>query len=334
MKKKTRHKYILPILIGLLIGFFLPRFISKMTDKVYVAKNSFINNYYDKQLLNKLFETSLGNAYTGDLKKDFDSYIIKEIMNNISKNEDEKFAVYNNYFGKEKIDSIKKTREDRFENMESKSINDSTFYIKLTTFRDNYTYKYFKSMINDMEKYNNLIIDLRGNTGGYMDEMSKIVNHLIPKDSIIYRVKTFDIDGSPVYSKTIKANNSEKLKFDKICILMDSKTASASEVLIASLKSNLGDNVITFGTNSYGKDIQSATNTFNDGTGLFFISGIMDVPNQDRFNENGLTPDITIGNPLEFYDSIEDEVEREEELTMDRASQLNEAIKYIQTLND
>ena len=81
---------------------------------------------------------------------------------------------------------------------------------------------------------------------------------------------------------------------DKIVVLQNENTASASEVLIGALKDNLGDKVTTVGTTSYGKGTEQVTVPFSDGTSFKYTIAHWYTPNGTSINKKGFKPDIKV----------------------------------------
>lgn len=75
---------------------------------------------------------------------------------------------------------------------------------------------------------------------------------------------------------------------DKIVVLQNENTASASEVLIGALKDNLGDKVTTVGTTSYGKGTEQVTVPFSDGTSFKYTIAHWYTPNGTSINKKDL----------------------------------------------
>lgn len=136
----------------------------------------------------------------------------------------------------------------------------------------------------------NLILDLRNNTGGYLSSVIQIASSLLPKDSVVFKENLKD--GSVNTIKT--EDNYTQIDFNHIYVLQNSNTASASEVLIGALKDNMPDKITTIGQNSYGKGTEQNTIPFNDGTSLKFTKAEWTTPNGLSINKVGFKPDAEV----------------------------------------
>ncbi len=145
----------------------------------------------------------------------------------------------------------------------------------------------------------NLIIDLRGNSGGYLHAMTTIASALLPEDSVVFKERMRD--GTEIESTVEKSDY--KANFDHVYILQNGNSASASEVLIGALKDNLGDKVTTLGSQTYGKGTAQYNRIFDDGTTFKYTIAEWLTPNGSTVNKVGLAPDIEV--PLDEYMTVQ-----------------------------
>ena len=123
-------------------------------------------------------------------------------------------------------------------------------YINLSQFTENCSSEVRKAVISLKEKgAESLIIDLRGNGGGLLAEAVNIVNLFVPKGRVIVETKGKSRSGNSTYKTT-----HEPLDLDiPLCILVNSNTASAAEILSGSLQDL--DRAVVVGTRTYGKGL-------------------------------------------------------------------------------
>ena len=163
-------------------------------------------------------------------------------------------------------------------------------YIQITSF-DEETAKSFKLKFEELKKQGitSLIIDLRNNGGGLVDETLKIADYIVPKGKEL--LVTIDKD------KNEKIEKAEKdVMIDMpIVVLVNKSSASASEILAGALK-DLKEATIV-GTNTYGKGVIQELLTFKDGSGLKVTVQEYYTPNRNKINGVGIQPDVVVELP-------------------------------------
>ncbi len=136
-----------------------------------------------------------------------------------------------------------------------------TGYIQLVKFNKKASRQVKKALLDLKQKgANKLIIDLRNNPGGLLNEVIKIVNFFIPQDKIVVTTKgRFE-----KYNKTYKTKNLSIDEDMPIVILVNDRSASASEILSGSLQDY--DRAVIIGDTTYGKGLVQRTFKLKYGT--------------------------------------------------------------------
>lgn len=129
-------------------------------------------------------------------------------------------------------------------------LNTEVGYISFTTFNEKASSQVKEAFLElKSEGMKKLIIDVRSNPGGLLNEAVKITNFFIPKDKIIVTTKA----KVEKWSETFKTNQ-EPLDLEiPISILIDGHSASASEILAGSLQDY--DRAVIIGEKSFGKGL-------------------------------------------------------------------------------
>ena len=172
----------------------------------------------------------------------------------------------------------------------SKMLEKNIGYLNLPSF-DKDVSKKLKEKIDDLiEKgAKSLILDLRNNGGGMVDECTEITDFFLDKDKIIMTTK----DKKGNVQKSVTKN--KKLYEIPLVILVNENTASASEILTGALKDNNRTKVI--GTKTYGKGVIQSVFNLSDGSGLKITTAEYFTPNGIEINKKGITPDIQVKLP-------------------------------------
>ncbi len=198
--------------------------------------------------------------------------------------------------------------------VEGKVLSDHIGYIAFSSFDEN-TAEDFKTEYEALQKQGiqSLIIDLRNNGGGIVDEALKIADYITDKGSILL----YEVDKN----NKEEVKKSEKDPFIKmpIVILTNENTASSSEILAGALK-DLGK-AKTCGIKTYGKGVIQQVLTLPDGSGLKITCEKYLTPNKTEINKVGIEPDEKV----ELPDTVENVLLVEEK----DDTQLQKAIEML-----
>lgn len=135
-----------------------------------------------------------------------------------------------------------------------------------------------------------LIIDLRNNGGGIVDSATMISNFFLPDGSTIMSIKHKEGSNKQDYS-TVASNDTRKVLNLPIVVLTNGGTASASEILTASLQENNRATVI--GSKTFGKGIIQDSAMWKKGY-IKFTTAYYLTPAGNNIHEKGIEPNILI----------------------------------------
>lgn len=182
------------------------------------------------------------------------------------------------------------------ENIIEGANGDKIGYLQISKFNET-AYEQFNQKLNKIEAtgINSLIIDLRGNTGGFLSAATKISELFLKKGEVIYSLN--EQSGTKVtYDETEESRNY------KVFVLVNESSASASEILAAALQDSYG--ALLVGTTTYGKGKVQKTNKMNDGTMYKYTSAKWLTPKGECIDGVGLKPDIEISNGNELLKDL------------------------------
>lgn len=169
-------------------------------------------------------------------------------------------------------------------------------YVEITSFSED-TAKDFEAELTKLEKdkIDGLIIDVRGNPGGYLQSVEHISQLVIPNTKPYIQIE--DRDGN----KQQSVSQLEKKKPYPIVGLIDEGSASASEILAAALKENAGYDIV--GQNSFGKGTVQQTVNLGDGSQLKLTMFKWLTPDGNWIHNKGVEPSIEVRQPDYYYTS-------------------------------
>lgn len=173
------------------------------------------------------------------------------------------------------------------------------------------TYSQFKDALTKLEKQDmdSLIIDLRGNTGGYLSTVTNMLEEFIDKGNVIYQIQSSS--GIKQY-KTVKASD----KKYKIVVLIDGGSASASEIMSAAMKEVYGATLV--GQTTYGKGTVQTTKDLSNGSMIKYTIEKWLTPSGKNIDKEGIKPDYEV----ELGDSYKNNPTKENDAQLQKALDL------------
>lgn len=216
--------------------------------------------------------------------------------------------------GDKTLDFEIKRENVKVNHVENKVINDNIGYIKFNTFDDGCSEE-FEDNLKELKSKNikSLIIDIRNNGGGIVDEALEIADLMINKGDTL--LITVDKNKNEEISKAKKAPIIEV----PIVILTNESTASASEILAGALKEN--NKARTVGTKTYGKGVIQELFSLKDGSGLKITTQEYYTPKRNKINGVGIQPDEEV--------QLDADLENKPEIKEEEDTQLQKAIEML-----
>lgn len=185
--------------------------------------------------------------------------------------------------------------EIKNESVKGEMLDEIVGYIQITTFSDEEVSDKFREKLNELKSLGmqKLILDLRGNPGGYLTECVKIASQFITKGEVVtYTIDKYD-------DKQVSKSEGGDAIGMPLVVLVDGGSASASEVVTGALKDHKVATII--GTTTFGKGIvQQLLPLPNDLGGLKVTTSKYYCPNGENIHHVGIVPDITVEIPEEI----------------------------------
>lgn len=155
-------------------------------------------------------------------------------------------------------------------------------YISLSIFSSVASEQFNKELVKlEKEGISGLVIDVRGNSGGYLTTVTDIASYFLKKGDIIYKLEVND-------KVTVRKDKTKESRDYPVAVLIDKSSASASEILASSIKESYNGYVV--GTNSYGKGTVQQTLVLSDGSMIKYTIEKWLTPLGNWINEEGVVP--------------------------------------------
>lgn len=157
-------------------------------------------------------------------------------------------------------------------------------YIRIMEFSEG-TDDEFNTALADLQKQGmtSVVFDLRDNPGGLVDSVTKMLDTILPKGTVVYMK---DKDG-----KRTNYTSDEDTKLTcPIAVLVNENSASAAEIFAGAIRDFHYGTLI--GTTTYGKGVVQSTIPLNDGSMLKVTTAEYFTPSGENITGVGITPDI------------------------------------------
>ena len=174
------------------------------------------------------------------------------------------------------------------EHVASEMLDNQIGYIQIDAFDDGVA-EAFEEKYNQLKEQGikGLIVDLRSNGGGVVDEATDIASMFTEKGKTVLITKS-----KTEKEEDTKSNRDPIVKDIPVVVLVNEGTASASEILAGALKDNYGAKIV--GKKTYGKGVIQTVYRLTDGSGLKITTDEYFTPNHTSINKVGIEPDVEV----------------------------------------
>ena len=186
-------------------------------------------------------------------------------------------------------------------------------YIRITEFNGSVADDFISAAKELQEKgIQNLIIDLRDNPGGGLNEVLSVANTLIPKGNVIVSIRSKSGN-----ERVYKSEGEEQFNM-KLVVLVNGYSASASELLTGALKDYKLATIV--GTQTFGKGIvQSFFHISENGGWAKMTTDAYYTPNNVCIQGVGISPDMVVDLPEKLKDTSIDLIDPAEDTQLQAA---------------
>ncbi len=215
--------------------------------------------------------------------------------------------------GAEEIEEITITRGSISVDSVSWEMKNDLGYIEIIHFNSDTGVK-FNQAVQEMLAKNpkGIILDLRNNPGGYLDQSILVASQFIEEGVITYE------EFADKSSKEYKAVGQAQLADVPVVVLINNGSASASEIVAGAVQDHGVGTLV--GETTFGKGSVQDYQQFSDGSSLKLTVAKWLTPNKNNIDDEGVTPDHEVELTLEHYNNDQD-------------PQLDKAIEILTTNN-
>lgn len=176
------------------------------------------------------------------------------------------------------------------------------------------SFSQFNDALSKLEKkkIDSLIIDLRGNTGGYINSSRDILSLFFNKKVVLYQIQNTNSSKKEIYSKS-----SEKRKYPGV-LLGNGLTASSFEIMISCFKDNYNKSYFV-GEMTYGKGTVLESHSLKSGNTIKYTVNKWYTSKGKSIDGKGIVPDYNVVLSDDFYDNP----------TNENAAQINKAKEIL-----
>lgn len=206
----------------------------------------------------------------------------------------------------------KKIKEN---NISYNVLDDNIGYIRIWGF-ENKTYEQFKDAYDKLRAQNisGLIIDLRNNPGGFVDQALYIANLLVPESNALKLVSRKGVE------KVYKTTSNTQIDIP-LAVVVNQNSASSSEILSSIIKDSKKGVIV--GAKTYGKGIVQTTKKLSFGGALSITTAKYYTESGVEIHKNGIEPNIKV--------ELDEKDKNEFSLPYEKDLQLQKAVEYVKS---
>lgn len=194
--------------------------------------------------------------------------------------------------------------------VESEMLEEGVAYVHLTSFSAN-AEEQLAEAVEELLAQNpeGLILDLRDNPGGFLDQSIAVADLFLPEGVVLYERSRTQDDINEVY----RSETGDLAEEIPLAVLINAGSASAAEIVAGAIRDR--DRGALIGETTFGKGSVQLTHTLSDGSELRVTIARWYLPSNESIGGNGIDPDISVATP--------------EDLGGENDGQLQEAIEFL-----
>lgn len=172
--------------------------------------------------------------------------------------------------------------------VESRILDKNVGYISVSSFSSGVSGKFAQALLKlDQQKVSGLVIDIRDNGGGYLNECLTMLSNFIPSGTALWTQEA----GGKLNPITVTGKSMNL----PVIVLVNENSASASEIFAAALKENKAALIV--GVTTFGKGLIQRSWDLADGYELKVTVQEYYTPDKNTIQKKGLVPNVVVADP-------------------------------------
>jgi len=176
--------------------------------------------------------------------------------------------------------------------VKARIFDDGIGYVRLTNFQDSTDHDlqaYLKKMKQRLVPFKGLVLDLRNDPGGLLEQAVRVSDEFLKGGLIVYTEGRSRNQNMRFFARPTEEG---KLATTPIVVLINEGSASASEIVAGALKDQ--KRAVIVGTKSFGKGSVQTIIPLDDGSALRLTTALYFTPSGITINEKGIQPDVVV----------------------------------------
>lgn len=187
--------------------------------------------------------------------------------------------------------------------VESEMLADDIAYVRLVDFSRNADMKLLDALEELLaQNPQGLILDLRSNPGGFLDQSISIGDIFLPQGVVAYERNRSGLD------QTFTSDDGDIAETIPLVVLVNEASASAAEIVAGAIQDNGRGTII--GAQTFGKGSVQTVHTLSDGSELRVTIARWYTPGNYSIDKEGITPDIEVESPLLIGEEDDPQIQR------------------------
>jgi len=289
-RQRRRYRFFQISFILLIIGF---GFTVYFNYDYWVFKLLIANNYILTDALEEMYATHIREENRQGFHRDFDRVVISVVTGYLTAINNDRYTYL--YSPQEHV-AVREREVARARTAAVTPLTDDTVMLFVPNL-SRIAREFVIDNKEELARYPNLILDLRGNSGGWLSDFHRIADLFVPRGAVLSIEET----RMSLLSRTITSRNDPFFEFENIIILQNGRTASAAEGLIMALQYHM-PNIVSIGSTTFGKGIGQVTIPLTGGYAVRATVLLVHGPDGENIHMTGIPADIDYDPDMDMVD--------------------------------